>query len=215
VEAPFEEIYESVGRDLNKIPWARLGPREPLVAWLDTLPPATGQPAVVVACGLGDDAEELSRRGYQVSAFDVAPTAIRLCHERFPDSPVDYRVADLFDLPPDWTRRFDLVVEVHTVQSLPPSEQPAGVRAIADLVAPDGALFVRVLIRREWEPTPTRPWPVPPEVLAGYVDAGLIVGTSVDVETSPAVAVRETVYHRPDEAPLPDRLLGLTGRPPA
>src|ERR1700724_1465540 len=75
----FEEIYVQAGQDFTAVPWAALAPH----------------PALVVGCGLGDDAEEAARRGYQVTAFDLSPTAIGHCRDRFPGSAVDYQVADL------------------------------------------------------------------------------------------------------------------------
>ena len=104
----FESFYASASDDLSQIPWARLSPRPLLVRWLDAEPPAEGTPALVVACGLGDDAEELARRGCVVVAFDVSPTAIDVARRRFPHSRVSYRVADLFDLPLDWRERFQV-----------------------------------------------------------------------------------------------------------
>ncbi len=97
----FEELYASVGDDLARIPWASRQPHPMLVLWLDERPPGVGRQALVVGCGLGDDAEELGRRGYRVSAFDYSATAIDWCRRRFPTSAVQYRVADLFDLPGD------------------------------------------------------------------------------------------------------------------
>ena len=86
---------------------------------------ADGGEALVIGCGLGDDAEELARRGYAVTAFDISPTAIARCRERFPQSPVHYRVADVPRLPGEWQGRFGLAVEINTIQSLPgPTARP-------------------------------------------------------------------------------------------
>ena len=115
----FEEIYVQAGRDFTAIPWAALAPHPALVAWLDRRPPPAGDPALIVGCGLGDDAEEAARRGYQVTAFDLSPTAIGDCRDRFPGSAVDYQVADLFQLAAGWAARFALAVEIRTLQSLP------------------------------------------------------------------------------------------------
>ena len=41
-------------------------------------------------CGMGDDAIELERLGFVVTAFDVSHTAIKLCKERFPQSKVSF-----------------------------------------------------------------------------------------------------------------------------
>ena len=45
--------------------------------------------------------------------------------ERYPDTAVEYRVADLLDLPADLVGAFDLVIEVSTVQALPPELRTA------------------------------------------------------------------------------------------
>jgi 2-polyprenyl-3-methyl-5-hydroxy-6-metoxy-1,4-benzoquinol methylase len=116
----FEQVYACAVDQPERIPWARLAPRPELIRWLDRHPPAAGTRALVVACGLGDDAEELARRGCAVEAFDLSPSAIAAARRRFPASAVRYRVADLFALPAGWARRFAIVVEVLTVQSLAP-----------------------------------------------------------------------------------------------
>src|SRR5579875_740285 len=81
----FEELYATAGGEARHVQWADMEPNPALVAWLERAE-AHGAPgrAVVVGCGLGDDAEELSRRGYGVVAFDVAPTAVAWCRRRFP-----------------------------------------------------------------------------------------------------------------------------------
>lgn len=63
-------------------------PHPALLAWLDGEPEGVRHRALVIGCGLGDDAEAVRRRGYRVSAFDIAPTAIARCRQRFPDSKV-------------------------------------------------------------------------------------------------------------------------------
>src|SRR4051794_32528844 len=87
---PFDDIYQAVGDDLERVPWARLSARPELVTWLDGAGPSPvdGPRALVIACGLGDDAEELAGRGFSVVAFDFSPTAIALCHRRFPSTEV-------------------------------------------------------------------------------------------------------------------------------
>lgn len=128
---------------------------------------------MVVACGLGDDAEELARRGYQVTAFDAAPTAIERCKKRFPDSTVNYVVADLFALPTSWQAAFDLVVEIWTLQSLTEDEQPAAEAAIAATLRPGGRLFVYCLARDDDAVLDSRPWPLRRAQLGPFIDAGL------------------------------------------
>jgi SAM-dependent methyltransferase len=177
-EIAFEKIYAQAGDDLSEIPWATLRPMPELVSWLDRQPPAAGrapagQTALVVACGLGDDAEEVSRRGFGVTAFDLVPAAIAHCRVRFPDSAVDYQVADVLRLPAEWSQAFDLVVEVRTLQSLPAAERGTAAASIAGAVAPGGRVFVHGLARRDDEPAGRRPWPLSPRDLAEFTRAGL------------------------------------------
>ena len=172
-EVGFEEIYARAGDDLAAVPWASLAPHAALLVWLDGQPEGFGQQALVVGCGFGDDAEAVSRRGYRVSAFDIAPTAIERCRERFPDSEVDYRVADLFALPDAWRGAFDLVVEVRTLQSLPLGQRAGAAAAIAGTVGPGGVVWVHCLARDDAEPVTARPWPVSRRELTAFVDAGL------------------------------------------
>jgi hypothetical protein len=101
------------------------------------------------------------------------PTAIAQVHERFPASTVDYRAADLFDLPAEWQGRFDLVVEIRTLQAIPVAERQRGPAAIAATVAPGGRLWVSILGRDSHLPGGGRPWPLVPEELAQFEAAGL------------------------------------------
>ncbi|MET7395879.1 class I SAM-dependent methyltransferase [Dactylosporangium sp. NPDC005572] len=98
--------------------------------------------AVVVGCGLGADAEFLAGLGWTTTAFDVSPSAVRTARERFPDSPVEYVVADLFALPEGFAGGFDLVLESMTVQALPRALRERAVAAVRSLVAPGGTLLV-------------------------------------------------------------------------
>jgi SAM-dependent methyltransferase len=169
----FEEIYARAGEDFGAIPWAALSPNPALVSWLSQHPSTGGPRALVIGCGLGDDAEEAARRGYRVTAFDLSPTAIRHCHERFPGSAVDYQVADLFSLPARWNGAFSLVVEIRTLQSLPLPQRADAAAAIAATVRPGGQVFVRCLARDDGEPPVSRPWPVSRGELRGFIKAGL------------------------------------------
>jgi SAM-dependent methyltransferase len=166
----FESIYTAAGSDLESIPWADLTPNATMAQWADHLP--SGR-AITIGCGLGDDAEELARRGLTVVAFDISPTAIQHCYERFPDSSVDYAIADLFALPDSWRGTFDAVVEIRTLQSLRPDTRERAARAIAALLAPGGRLLVICYGREDdWRPV-RRPWPVTRAELDAFARAGL------------------------------------------
>src|SRR3954466_6471016 len=70
-----ERLYADAGQDPARVPWADRTTNANLTEWLDRKDEHRGT-ALVVGCGLGHDAEELARRGYDVTAFDVAPSAV-------------------------------------------------------------------------------------------------------------------------------------------
>jgi SAM-dependent methyltransferase len=174
----FEELYRKVKDGTAVAPWADGRPAAGLLDFWDRRP-STFHPrrAVVVGCGFGDDAEQLARWGIRTTAFDISPTAIELCRERFPSGAVDYRVVDLLDPPAGWRGRFDFVLETHTLQVLPPTVRWRAIDRIADLVAPRGWVLVLARGRAPDEPRGDLPWPVNWAELSRFERRGL---TEVD-----------------------------------
>lgn len=155
----FEELYAAAEAGEAEVPWHRGAPNAQLVDWAQAS--GAGLRALVVGSGLGDDAEFVAGRGYDTTAFDIAPTAIRTAQRRFPDSRVHYLVANLLDPPADWHHAFDLVVENITVQALPPAFHAEATARIADFVAPGGTLLVLAAAREESEEAVDGPpWPL-------------------------------------------------------
>jgi 2-polyprenyl-3-methyl-5-hydroxy-6-metoxy-1,4-benzoquinol methylase len=168
----FEAVYSSANHNPAVVPWADLEPNRFLLDWLNRSPASNeGKTAVVVGCGLGDDAEELARRGYTVTAFDVSSTAVEWCKQRFPNSQVTYTVDDLFDLPASW--HFDFVLEINTIQSLPVALRRQVIQAIASLVAPEGALLAIGRLAQSSSQQVRRPWPLTRSELNSFIESGL------------------------------------------
>src|SRR3954452_9277956 len=134
----FEKLYARAGDDPSTIPWADQSPNPNIVAWLDRHAPRGGEAtrAIVVGCGLGDDAEELARRGFDVTAFDIAPSAVQWCRRRFANSRVRYEVGDALAPHPVWRGGFDLIVESYTLQAIPEELRRRAMEQIAKLLAP-------------------------------------------------------------------------------
>jgi len=123
------------------MPWDRTAPYPPVVAHVERAGDVAGSRAVVVGAGLGADAELLAARGHRTVAFDLSPTAVELARSRHTGSTVDYRVADLLDLPGELVGAFDLVVDVFTVQALPRTLRRQAVAGVRSLLAPGGELL--------------------------------------------------------------------------
>lgn len=170
----FERLYAEAHDNPRMVQWADMEPNPNLVAWLDRLEsPANGARALVVGCGTGDDAEETARRGCHVVAFDIAPSAVAWSRRRFPDSSVDYTVADVLALPPAWTGAFDLVVEVYTLQVLPPDLRGTAMAEMARCLAPGGRLLVICRGRDPDDDPGLMPWPLTPDEIHGLARHGL------------------------------------------
>ena len=157
----FDDLYAAGRRGEVGLPWDR-GAAHPLLAeWAGERKPAgQGRRAVVVGCGLGHDAEFVAGLGFDVVGFDISPAAVTTARERYPRSPVRYVVADLFDLPGDWTRAFDLVVEIYCVQALPPATREQVIGAVTGLVADGGTLLVVASARDDTGAVSGPPWPL-------------------------------------------------------
>jgi ubiquinone/menaquinone biosynthesis C-methylase UbiE len=144
-----------------EIPWNRDEPNPRLVGWTEEHQlDGAGRSALVVGSGLGMDAEYVASLGFDTTAFDIAPTAIRVTRERFPDSPVQYLVADLLDPPADWREAFDFVLESITVQALPPHLHAEATKRVTEFVAPRGTLLVLSAAREEGDEADGPPWPL-------------------------------------------------------
>jgi SAM-dependent methyltransferase len=171
----FDEVYRRSNGDASLISWADCAPNPNLVEWLDAF---TGNSkasrCAVVGCGLGDDAEEISRRGFRVTAFDISQTAIAWCRRRFPGTRVEYDVGDASAPPPPaWRRSFDLVVEAYTLQVLPAALRFAAMHGIGDLLAEGGTLLVVCRGRDDEEPEGDMPWKLSPAQCRNFEQAGV------------------------------------------
>ena len=194
----FDELYREADSGKTVVPWTDLIPHPMLVEYLERH--AHHGRALVVGCGYGDDAEELSRRGLQVTAFDVSAAAVAKCQVRFPRSAVRYEVADLLYPPAIWARAFHLVVEISTLHVLPPEPRARALSNAAELVAPGGTLLVVARAREENEPTGEMPWPLTRAEMDRFRSTGLTEMSFEDLNDTedPPVRRYRAVYFRPE-----------------
>ncbi len=170
----FDNVYIKAQGDSNQVPWANMTASAYLKDWFNRNPEIEKNlKAVVVGCGLGDDAELLAEKGFKVTAFDISPTAIDWCKQRFPDSSVNYVVADVFDLSKEWIRKFDFVFEARTIQSLPLKVREQVMEVVAQLVAEKGTLLVVAVTRDTPEEPSGPPYPLSLEEIDYFANLGL------------------------------------------
>ena len=167
----FEALYKQANGKFDTIPWADRGVNPHLAAWCERESlPRPGARVVVIGCGLGDDAEYLAARGAVVTAFDLSETAIQWCRQRFPQSTVTYKVANLLEFIGD----FDLAVEIYTLQAMPPALRAQAIESAGSL-ARDLLIICRG--RDETDPPGELPWPLTRTDLQPLNDLGLTLET--------------------------------------
>ncbi|MSV31691.1 MAG: class I SAM-dependent methyltransferase [Bryobacterales bacterium] len=172
----FEALYKQANGKFDTIPWADRGVNPHLAAWcVRELHPRPGARVVVIGCGLGDDAEYLAARGAVVTAFDLSETAIQWCRQRFPQSTVTYKVANLLEFVGD----FDLAVEIYTLQAMPPALRAQAIESAGNL-ARDLLIICRG--REETDPPGQLPWPLTRADLEPLSNLGLSIQNFEDFD---------------------------------
>ncbi len=171
----FEALYQEAERGDSVVPWGDGAPNPGLLEFWQKHPFETaGKRALVIGSGLGDDSEQLAAWRFKTTAFDISKTAIAATKKRYPNSKVEYVVADLFDPPASWLRAFDFVLEIYTVQAFTGDLRARAIAKIAEFVAPGGRLLAIARGRGEGEPeVQGPPWPLTREEIDGFRRAGL------------------------------------------
>ena len=171
----FDQLYKEAAGDNEKIPWADLEPNRFFRAWAEKVDlRGNGRRALVVGCGLGDDAVYLDDLGFDVTAFDISSTAIEWARRLHTERNIKFEVMDLFEPFRGWLGAFDFVLEVYTIQPLPLEMRERVMDSIAAFVAPGGELVVVTRGREDNEEVVKVPWPVSRGELARFEEAGLI-----------------------------------------
>jgi SAM-dependent methyltransferase len=197
----FERLYAAAEAGEEVVPWDRGSPHRLLVQWAEQRGIAgDGRRALVVGCGLGDDAEYIAGLGFSTVGFDISASAIRAARRRYPDSRVTYAVADLLDPPAEWRQAFDLVVESLTLQSLPDPPRRDAIRQVGRLVAPGGTLIVNARARDEGDdPGDVPPWTLTRAEIDAIGASGLQQVRIEDIR-EPESRRWRAEYRRPDTA---------------
>lgn len=170
----FEALYKESAGDIEQIPWADMVPNRFFKAWAEKNElRGDGRKALVVGCGLGDDAAYLDDLGFAVTAFDISPTAIEWAKRLYGGRDIRFEAADLFDAPKDWMSGFEFVLEIYTIQPLPLEIRPKVIDAIAGFVAVGGEIVVVCRGREDDEEPDQLPWPLSRRDLSRFGENGL------------------------------------------
>jgi len=170
----FEALYAEAAGDNEKIPWADLEPNRFLRIWAEkTNLQGNKRKALVVGCGLGDDARFLHDLGFNVTAFDISATAIEWARKLHIETDIKFVVADLFDTPNEWYQTFEFVLEVYTIQPLPLEMRSKVIDAIANFVEFSGKLVVVTRGREDDEEPLELPWALSHKDLSRFEYNGL------------------------------------------
>jgi len=153
----FNELYKKYKNNHQDIPWARLKVNPLLETYLNTQNSHMGK-ALVIGCGLGDDAIALELAGYSVVAIDVSVAALESAKERFPDSKVNFVKQDIFEMPEKYSEYFDFVFEAFTIQSLPIVFREKMIKSIINTIEIKGKLLV--VAHKKEKNFPGPPWPL-------------------------------------------------------
>lgn len=171
----FDALYQEAGGDNEVIPWADLEPNAYFKKWAESTGlVGGGRSALVVGCGLGDDAKYLSDLGFKVTAFDISPTAIAWARKLHVDTDIEFETCDLFQPFRGWVGGFDFVLEIYTIQPLPLEMRPQVVDAIASFVKEDGRIVVVTRGREDDVEPDEMPWPMSRRDLARFEHNGLV-----------------------------------------
>lgn len=171
----FDALYKEANGDNERIPWADLEPNKYLRIWAEqTNLRGNNRTALVVGCGLGDDAKFLHDLGFRVTAFDISPTAIEWARKLHSESDIKFVAADLFDPPKEWFQAFEFVLEVYTIQPLPLEMRSQVIDAIANFVEFNGKLIVVTRGREDDEIPNELPWALSKKDLSRFETNGFV-----------------------------------------
>lgn len=170
----FDAFYKEAAGDNEQIPWADLEPNRFLREWAEDVGlKGDDRKALVVGCGLGDDAGYLHDLGFKVTAFDISETAIEWAKRLHAGTDIQFEVADLFEPYRGWLGAFDFVLEIYTIQPLPIEMRERVIDSVAAFVAEGGELIVVTRGREDDEEPLELPWPLSRHDLSRFETHGL------------------------------------------
>lgn len=170
----FDEVYQTAEGKFDRIPWVEREPNRFFRDWAEKIHLiGEGRKALVVGGGLGYDARYLYELGFDLTAFDISPTAVEWAKKLHADTPIRFETMDLFQPFRGWLAAFDFVLEIYTIQPLPMDLREKAIDSVAALVAKGGQLVVVARGRGDDEELTQLPWPLSRRDLSRFEKNGL------------------------------------------
>jgi 2-polyprenyl-3-methyl-5-hydroxy-6-metoxy-1,4-benzoquinol methylase len=143
LEIGSKEFFENIRPWMNPFKFPDVMPRIDRIARR-----IDGKQVLEIGCGMGFDSVELMKRGAQLTATDLTPSAIELACRHFRImklTPVDARVANVLDLDfPD--EKFDAVYSIGVVHHT--GDTPRALQEIRRVLKPGGLAVISHIYRR-------------------------------------------------------------------
>jgi SAM-dependent methyltransferase len=133
-------------------PWdTGVSPPE-LLQFIETHSPGR---ALDLGCGTGTNVITLAHHGWQATGVDFIPRAIRKAEQKARQAGVQakFLVDDVTRLK-DLTGPYDLILDIGCFHGIPVERQPAYVRNLERLLAPEGRFMLYVFFRKAGAPGP-------------------------------------------------------------
>lgn len=131
----WEEKYRN-----RTIPWDRGEVSPALLGWLDDGMVLDGR-ILIPGCGLGHEALELAKRGFQVTALDIAPSALEHLADELRAAGVEAECVCADALVWQPAQAFDAIYEQTCLCALDPDHWPAYECQLFDWLCPGGTLL--------------------------------------------------------------------------
>jgi methyl halide transferase len=134
----WEQRYQS-----GDHPWDLGYPTPPLVNLLQRSEAPSPGKLAVLGCGTGQDALLFAEAGFDVTAFDFAPSAIdrATCNAQARNLPVRFLQRDIFALESELHGQFDYVLEYTCFCAIDPALRSDYIQVVKQLLRPRGQLI--------------------------------------------------------------------------
>ena len=123
------------------MPWEKGEPSPGLVDFIAEHPDLTRGTVCVPGSGTGYDAREWAKAGFEVSGFDLAPSAIRLAKQKTQEAGLQATFQLMNFLRGEPPQKFDWLFEHTLFCAIQPKERDDYVRAVLRWLKPGGQLL--------------------------------------------------------------------------